>query len=150
MDLATKIDFMKQMINIITHPLTIIISFLMIIIVGQQLGGFYLFYIALALPHFGIHAILAILGILILLINHYQLRKQSGYLIHQLINIIGVVLLPISLFVFFNEDNANYNVATLHQTMPLLFIGLFILLTIIFVVINIVKAFKNSSLKYIS
>ena len=134
---------MQKLINIITHPLTIIISFLMIIIVGQDLGGFYIFYIILAIPHFGIHAMLAILGILILLINYYSLRKYAGYLIHQLLNIVGVLLLALSLYTFFYQDPDHYNEATLHQVIPLIIIGIYFVFSTSFLIQNLLSVFKN-------
>lgn len=49
-----------KMIKLFTHPVVIIIAFLLILINGEHLGGFYLLYILLGLPHGAVHSLLAI------------------------------------------------------------------------------------------
>lgn len=138
---------MKKILPLITHPLVLIISFLFIIIIGEHLGGFYYFYILLALPHGGIHAVLAVIGIALLLLTKYIIYKDWPYFIHSILNIIGAVLLPLSLFLFFYRDKDNYNEDTLQQAVPLLLIIIFSLLSIIFIIDNFYKLFHRPSKK---
>jgi GNAT superfamily N-acetyltransferase len=104
--------------KIISHPYTLIICFLMIMISGEHLGGFYALYILLALPFGGVHAFLAIGGIVILLVTHKKL--QSKGLASVLLNYVGVLLLFLSLYYFFWADKKHYNWGTFDQTVPVL------------------------------
>ena len=139
---------MKQIKTIITHPLTLVISFLFIMIVGQHLGGFYMLYILLALPHLGIHAVLAVLGIMILMVNNYMLHKPSAYVTIPLLNVIAALMLPLSLFLFFYLDYGHYNDGTFELVVPLTLIGIFIVLTIIFILKNLLKIFGKHPASY--
>ena len=58
-----------KIIKFIGHPLTLIVWFLCIIIIGEHFAGLYIFYIALGLPHGVSHSVLAATGIIILLLN---------------------------------------------------------------------------------
>ena len=66
-------------IQVITHPVTLIISFLFILISGEHWGGFYILYLLLALPHGGLHALLGFVGIVILVIAMNKKLETSRY-----------------------------------------------------------------------
>lgn len=125
-------------IKIITNPVLLIISFLFILISGEHFGGFYLLYLLMALPHLGIHAILALAGILLLLFCYIRFGKQKKNLIVSLLNIIGAGCLVFSLYVFFNNDKKGYNDGTFEQLVPLITLVLFGLLTFAFVLNNLI------------
>ena len=126
-------------INIISHPLILIIAFSLIIISGQHLGGVYLLYILLALPHAGIHAVLAVSGICILIFSNYKFKRSFTYLIEPLLNIGGVILLILSLFFFFLSDSSQYNDSTFYQLFPQISLAVFAILAIIFLINNLIK-----------
>lgn len=126
-------------IKIITHPVLLIISFLFILISGQHFGGFYLLYLLMALPHLGVHAILAMTGILLLLFSYLRFGRQNKYFIEPLINIIGAGCLVFSLYLFFNNDKKGYNDGTFEQLVPQITLVLFGLLTIVFVLKNLIR-----------
>jgi hypothetical protein len=128
-------------IKIITHPVLLIISFLFILISGQHLGGFYLLYLLLALPHLGIHAVSAIIGIILLLFRYFKFNRQRKYIIEPVINIIGAGCLVFSLYKFFNNDKQGYNDGTFEELVPQITLVLFGLLTIAFVINKIIKIF---------
>ena len=72
-----------KMIKLFTHPVVIIIAFLLILISGEHLGGFYLLYILLGLSHGAVHSLLAIDGMaycFLLIIN----TNSSSFLILSL------------------------------------------------------------------
>lgn len=125
-----------KIIKIITNPYLLILSFILILISGESFGGFYLLYILLALPHGGIHAILAVLGIGMLLFGFHKYKRQRIYRIESIFNIIGALLLFFSIFFFFYNDE-GYNDATFQQVMPLVSIAIFSLLLISFLAFNI-------------
>jgi hypothetical protein len=123
-------------IKIITHPAVLIISFLFILISGEDWGGFYLTYLLLALPHAGIHALLAVAGLLILASSRLKFKDAKKQVIEPLLNITGAVCLVLSLYVFFHNDRSGYNNGTFEQFLPLITVLLFGLITIGFVVFN--------------
>lgn len=126
-------------LKIISHPITLIICFLLILISGQHLGGFYLLYIVLGLPHGAIHSVLASAGIGILLFCDIKYKSGSHYLIVPWLNIISLLLLILSLFLFFYNDRDHYNYGTFYQTVPLIIMGLFAIVAIVFLLANISK-----------
>lgn len=132
-----------KLIKIITHPITLIISFLIIIISGQHLGGFYFLYILLGLPYGTVHSIFAVIGVAILLFNSYKYRGRFNYLIEPFLNIAGVILLSLSLFLFFYNDKDHYNYGTFYQAVPIVSLVLFALLSISFSIYNISKLFRQ-------
>ena len=117
MDLATKTKKMKVM-KIFAHPFLIIISFCLMIISGEHLGGFYLSYLLLALPHGGIHSLFAFVGIVLLLISYNKLRDKKAAKVKSIMNIAGLLLMILSLFFFFYNDKEHYNYGTFYQFVP--------------------------------
>lgn len=132
-----------KIFKIITHPATIIICFLLVLINGENWAGFFLMYILLGLSHGAIHSILAVTGIGILLFSFFKYKKQFMYRAESVLNIFGALLLFLSLFLFFYRDKDNYNIATFYQTIPVLVISIFGLLLIIFLVNNFFKLFTK-------
>ena len=128
-----------KFIQTITHPIFLAISFLFILINGKHVEGFFLFYILIALPHGGIHSILAILGIGILVFNYAKYKNNFNYQIEPILNIAGAVLLPSSLFSFFYNDVDRYNYGTFHETVPLTILIVFILIELTFLIKNFMK-----------
>lgn len=134
-------------IKIITHPYTVIISFFAILISGQHLGGFYFLYVLLALPHGGIHSLLAFFGIFLLLVSYYRFEVDKTFLLGSVINLISVFLLLLSLFLFFYNDKGHYNYPTFYQTVPQITLVLFIIIAVCFLTENIVSIFRSVSKK---
>jgi hypothetical protein len=92
---------MNKLLNIITHPNIVIISFFGILINGEGFGGFFLLYVLLGLPHGVIHALIALLGVVLLLVNYYKYKRKKKLIAQSLIEILAVILLMLSVFVFF-------------------------------------------------
>ncbi len=131
--------------NIITHPYIVIISFFIIMISGQHLGGFYLLYLLLALPHGGMHSLLALFGIVLLLISYNKYKRKKIYLIESIINIVAVVLLILSFFSFFYNDKEHYNFGTFYQIVPQITLVVFSIIALTFLLDNVLvrnKQFK--------
>lgn len=134
--------FMKA-IKVITNSYTLIISFLIIIISGQHLGGFYIIYLLIALPYFGIHSILALVGIILLLIIYHN-KKNRCFIIRPLINLVSVLMLIASIYMFFYNDKEHYNYGTFYQLVPQITLIVFSFIALSFIVRNIVSVFKSS------
>jgi hypothetical protein len=130
--------FMKA-IKFLTNPYVLIISFLLIIISGESFGGFYLLYLFMALPYGGIHAVLAILGITLLLFSFHKYKRIGAYRIETILNLIGALLLVFSIVSFFYNDKDGYNDATFYQAIPLTTIVIFSILVLLFLVSNIFR-----------
>jgi hypothetical protein len=107
-----------KLFKILSHPYTLILSFLFIVISGEHLGGFYALYVFLGLMHGVIHSVLAFLGIIVLLTTHHSGLPQNS-LIRQVLNVTGVGLLFASLYFFFANDKAHYNWGTFEQGFPM-------------------------------
>ena len=128
-----------KIVQTITHPLFLVISFMFILINGLHVEGFFLFYILIALPHAGIHSILAVLGIGILVINYSKYKNKFNYQIEPILNIAGALLLLSSLFCFFYNDVDRYNYGTFYDTVSLFFLILFLLIELTFLIKNFMK-----------
>lgn len=131
------INVMK-LIKLLAHPVILIISFLIILISGQHVGGFYAMYLVMALPHGGVHAVLGIGGIVILLTSFLKAKSWNKNSIRLILNVAGLVCLWLSLFYFFYQDESGYNNGTLQQLLPILSIGLFALISFCFFIDSIV------------
>lgn len=128
-----------KLIQIITHPFLVLLSFMFIIICGQQFVGFYLLYILLALPHGGIHSILAILGIGIIIFTYAKYKNYFDYQIESILNISGALLLISSLVIFFYNDVEHYNYGTFKESVPLIILILFLIIVLMFIIRNFIK-----------
>jgi hypothetical protein len=126
-------------IKFITHPVTLIICFSFVLISGEHLGGFYLLYILLGLPHGAIHSLLAVGGISLLLFCNMKFKREFNQLAEPVLNIIGVLLLSSSLFLFFYRDSDHYNYATFYQTVPQISLAVFAVLIVSFLINNLYK-----------
>ena len=128
--------FMKA-IKILTHPYSLIISFFMIIISGEHIGGIYLLYLLLALPTGAIHTILAYGGVGLLLLNHHKYGNKNTYLKKLILNLGGLSFLFLSIYFFFINDKERYNYGTFHQTVPLITLVTFFIVAICFLLGNL-------------
>ncbi len=129
---------MPNIKTIITHPLFIVLLFCAIIISGEQMGGFYLLYILLGLPHFALHAVLGALGIICLLSTYYIRKTWMFFLC-----VLGAIFMIISLLCFFLQPNGSYNYNTFHEVFPLSILVLFSVLIIVFIIKNISAILDN-------
>ena len=124
-----------------SHPYTLIICFLMIIISGEHLGGFYMFYILLALPHGGIHALLAVAGVVVLLFSHWKFKRRKIHRAAVLLNLLGLALLFVSIYIFFANDSSRYNWGTFEQAVPVASLFLCGAVGIVFLIDNLTIEF---------
>ncbi len=126
--------FMKLKI-LITHPFTLIASFLLIFISGQHHGYFYLQELIIGLIYGQVYSIVGMLGISIILFCHYKYKGVTNNLEACFINLIGSVLLIISLFLFFYNMEDVYVSGTFVQIVPLISLLAFCILVSFFVIL---------------
>lgn len=103
-------------IKIIGHPVFLISIFLLFIIEGDHFGGFYLLYLLFALPHAALYAITAIAGIA-LVIGGFQAKTLKWA---QILSLTGLLLMIISLLIFFGKSDKTGVNETFYDTVPLL------------------------------
>ena len=125
-------------IKILSHPHILIVSFLLVLISGEHFGGFYLLYLMLGLPHWGLHSIAAFLGIALLVFSYMKYKGRGVFLIAPVLNMIGSLLLIASLFLFFYNDREHYNYGTFYQVVPMVMLVVFSLLSVAFLVDNVI------------
>jgi hypothetical protein len=106
---------------------------------GESFGGFYAMYILMALPFGGVHALLAVAGIIILLANH-NIQRNKGNPVREVINLIGVLLLFGSLYYFFWNDKQHYNYGSFQQTVPVVTMVLTAFIAVCFLIGIFIKA----------
>jgi len=124
------------------NPICIVIAFSMVLISQEHLGSFYFIYVFLGLPFRALHSLLGLSGMLIAFVNLLMFQKKKEQ-IFRVLNILTTLLFYASLIVFFLQDRAHYNYATFEQTVPLIFMSLFVILSIGFIVINIIHLAKK-------
>ena len=127
-------------IRIITNPIIVLISFLLILISGEHWGGFYILYLILALPHGGTHALLGLVGIIALslaMYARYHRRDGNDLRTSSLISLGGVLFMAGSLLSFFMQKGGEYNYQTFTQIVPLLSLIIFIVLACCFFIQNL-------------
>jgi len=134
-----------KVIQILTHPICVLVLFCLVLISGENFGGFYLLYVLMALPHGGIHAILAVAGTAVLLFSYLKYGGKSVYFIDPLLNILGVFCLYLSLWLFFLHS-WDFNQATFQQSVPIGSFVLFGLVSLGFLVRSVLRFAKPKPL----
>jgi len=121
--------------SVITHPYTLVISFFLVCISGQPFGGFYFNHFVMGLYYGTVYSITGGAGILIILFGHFKFKGPQNQLDAGFINLIGALLMIISLFLFFYlTGNINIS-AYIVQLLPLLSLLAFCILVTCFVLI---------------
>jgi hypothetical protein len=133
-------------IKLLVHPFVLIISFLLILISGEHLGGFYLLYLLLALPIGASHSLLALIGIISILFSYHKYKEKQNFLFQNVINIIGLLFLLLSIYVFFANDKERYNYGTFSQTVPLITLIIFVLISVCFLIQNLRRIAKRMNI----
>lgn len=134
-----------KLIKILTHPYIIIISFFIILINGEGFGGFFLLYVLMGLPYGAIHSLLALLGIVFLVVNYYKYKGKKELLVQCLLEIFGIILLILSVFVFFYNDKQHYNYGTFYKLIPMIMLILFGIISLLSIINNIMIIYKIST-----
>lgn len=108
-----------RIVNIFAAPYSLIAAFCLLLISGEHLGGFYLLYLLLALPHGGLHALLALAGIALLVLTHKYGTREGFSAVRLTGAVAGVALMIGSLYAFFNYNATGYNDGTFEQAVPI-------------------------------
>ena len=112
-----------KIVNVIGHPVSVMSMYLLLMISGEKMGGFYALFVFMRLFHGMPDAIVSALGLGAMLLgykicrNHYQPIKTGLYLLGSGVMMIGLVM--------FFETTDGYNSPTFHQGVPLFTFALF-------------------------
>lgn len=127
-----------KIFKFISHPYTLIICFLLIMISGESFGGFYALYILLGLFYGAIHSLLALAGIIVLLVSYHRFKIKNARA--QILNLAGVLLLFSSVGYFFWQDKQHYNWGSFEQTVPVVTMTITVFVATCFLINNFIKA----------
>lgn len=127
-------------IRIIIHPWLLISLFFVILISGESIGGVYLLYLLLALPHGLIHSILGFTGMIVVLTGYYRVNGHS--ILRKCILIVGVTCMFLSLYYFFHNDSQHYNYGSFKTAAFWITFLLFAISSLTFIIID--RPVKNS------
>jgi len=130
-----------KLFKILSHPYTLIICFSLILISGEQWGGFYAFYLLLALPYGGVHSLLALAGFFSLLVSLHWVKNHL--VLQQVLNVVGLFFLISSLYYFFDNDKSHYNLGTFQEPVSLASIIITICVSICFLIGTFVTPARN-------
>ncbi|MEI6949638.1 hypothetical protein V9K67_20795 [Paraflavisolibacter sp. H34] len=109
-----------KVMNKLGTPVVNILTFSFIMISGEAFGGPYAMYLLGALPHGINYSMLGMGGILCLLISQIFFNGEKKHWMKPALQIMGILLAILSLYIFFAQDRRQYNYATFVQTVPLL------------------------------
>lgn len=123
--------------RILLSPYITLLAFFLILISGDQRGGFYFQYLLMALPHAGLHFIFAVIGALLLLYSYHRFNRKFITLTEPVLNIIGTFLLFASLLYFFFQPGGSHNWNTFAELLPLLTLFTFFSLSALLVCLSV-------------
>lgn len=131
-----------NIIKWIGHPVVMIVVYLLLIIEGDNFGGFYSIYLLLSLPHAVPYAISAVLGIVGVVIA-FNIHSKKYELLKSVLYLLGFGLMIFSLVLFFET---GYNWTTFRLGVPVASFILFGICGLCFLV-RTLKYFWNRSEK---
>lgn len=123
-------------LKIIGHPVLIMSLFMLILISGEAFGGPYLLYLILGLPHGVDYAVIGFLGLVCLFVSYKIFRGKGRNWLKPTLNLIGILLLLLSLYIFFINDRMRYNYNTFSQSVPMVSLILFGISVVCGIIIN--------------
>jgi hypothetical protein len=91
-----------KIIKWVGHPVIVMVLFLLLIIEGDEFGGFFMLYLLLSLPHLVTYSLVAAAG-LILMICAFNYRGSK--ITAAISYLTGYALMLLSLLIFFSKDN---------------------------------------------
>lgn len=107
----------------------VIFSYCFIIISGDHMGGPWIAYLILPLFFLQIDlvSIFGLFALTLLLVN-FTKKNQEKLTLH----LIGIGCMYTSLILFFTRNSTNYNLQSFHQTIPIISMSIFVLLSLLY------------------
>jgi hypothetical protein len=91
-----------KIIKWIGHPVVVIVLYLLLIIEGDEFGGFFMLYLLLSIPHLVPYALMAAAGLSLMVIAfNYKDQKMTSLISY----LIGYTMMLTSLAIFFSKGN---------------------------------------------
>ncbi len=104
-----------KFLSIISHPYALVTSFFFIIVSGQQVDQVYVRYLVAGLPGGAWHSLAGLSGIGLILYSHFRYRDRDKTLDEHFTNLVGVIMLVLSLFLFFYANAESYPAEAFNQ-----------------------------------
>jgi hypothetical protein len=93
-----------KIVKWIGHPVILVIVYLLLVIEGDQFGGFFMLYLLLALPHLVLYALVAALGLFFMILA-FNLNRDKYLNRITVFYLIGYTSMIVSLVLFFAKGN---------------------------------------------
>lgn len=91
-----------KIVKWIGHPVILMIIYLLLIIDGDEFGGFFMLYLLLSLPHFVPYALIAAIGLFLMVL---AFNAKGGKKNVSIFYLVGYILMILSLIIFFSKGN---------------------------------------------
>ena len=130
-----------KILKFIGHPVILIIIYLLLVIEGDEFGGFFMMYLMLALPHLVPYSVVAGVGLLLVIVAFNMSAKYWRVL--PILYLLGYILMIVSLVMFFEKGNKWQ---TFELTVPRFTFIVFGFISICFLV-NLVSSFVSTHVK---
>jgi len=128
-----------KLIKWMGHPVIFLILYLLLIIEGDQFGGFFMLYLLLALPHLVPYAVIAAVGMACVIVG-FNVNKPGRLHLKPILYLAGLCLMLLALVLFFGKGNKW---ETFQYALPTISFIIFGLCSFCFL-LNIVSLFINS------
>jgi hypothetical protein len=104
-----KVPLLKQkimkLLNWIGHPVVLVVVYLLLVIEGDNFGGYFAVYLILALPHGALYAMFSAIGIGLIVYGFNLAKEPKQAWLKSGCYIMGFVLMVLGLCVFFSKGN---------------------------------------------
>lgn len=132
-----------KVIKFLANPGLIALVFCFLLISGKAMGGVYLLYLILGLPHGAVHSLLGVAAIIFLCLTISTSEKGNGIFLKIFFQIAGISLAILSIVSFFYLDRSGYNLGTFEQTVPIMSFTILAICIVAFLIHSIWKIRRN-------
>jgi hypothetical protein len=91
-----------KIIRWIGHPVIVMVLYLLLIIEGDEFGGFFMLYLLLSIPHLVPYSLVAALGLILMI---FAFNYTGSKVLAAFSYLAGYALMLAALLMFFSKDN---------------------------------------------
>jgi hypothetical protein len=107
-----------KVINLVGHPVSVMCTYLLLLISGHSFGGVYVMYMLLGLLHGVLDAIVSAVGLAVMLVG-YKIYRTRLHPVKPILYLVANAVMIYGLVSFF-QSSKGYNDPTFHQTVSLI------------------------------
>lgn len=131
-------------INLVTHPLILALSFMLLIIADANSWGFFIQIVLGNLLPATVYGWLGFIGLLILLFS-YSFIRHKAVTLYGVANIVGALLMWASVYTFFLRPGGRSFYDTFFGFLPMVLFALYNLLSLVFIIFNLTRTNSDRS-----